>query len=239
VARIRTIKPEFPQSESMGRVSRDARLLFIQIWTICDDAGRTRAASRMLASLLYPYDDDAPKLIDGWLAELEHEGCIVRYQHDGSTYLEIRNWLSHQKIDKPSQSKLPAFDEGSRIVAKPREESSEDLDLDLEGIGIGPADRPEWVSIRSEFPKRVGSHRWPEALKAAQARVTSGATWEQLLAGTRRYAAHVRAIGKEGTEFVLQAKTFFGPGDHYAEAWPVPAAAAAQSPLAKVYGEVL
>jgi hypothetical protein len=26
--RIRMIKPEFPQSEAMGRVSRDARLLY-------------------------------------------------------------------------------------------------------------------------------------------------------------------------------------------------------------------
>jgi hypothetical protein len=59
MARIRTIKPEFPQSESMGRISRDARLLFVQLWCICDDHGRTRAASRMLASLLFPYDDDA------------------------------------------------------------------------------------------------------------------------------------------------------------------------------------
>jgi hypothetical protein len=73
VARIRTIKPEFPQSESMGNVSRDARLLFVLLWTLCDDSGRTRAASRMLASLLYPYDDDAPGLIDGWLGELERE----------------------------------------------------------------------------------------------------------------------------------------------------------------------
>jgi len=126
MARIRSIKPEFPQSESMGRVSRDARLLFIQIWTICDDSGRTRAASRMLASLLFPYDDDAPKLIDGWLGELEREGCIVRYQVDDGTYLEVCNWLNHQKIDKPSRSKIPAFDESSRILANPRERSSLD-----------------------------------------------------------------------------------------------------------------
>jgi hypothetical protein len=127
MARIRTLKPEFPQSESMGRVSRDARLLFILTWTLCDDAGRTRAASRMLASLLYPYDDDAPKKIDGWLAELEREGCIVRYQAEGGTYLQVCNWLNHQKIDKPSASKIPAFDESSRILANPREVSSEDL----------------------------------------------------------------------------------------------------------------
>ena len=123
MARIRTIKPEFPHSESMGMVSRDARLLFIMLWTLADDEGRLRGNSRMLASLLFPYDGDAPKLIDGWLGELEAQSCIVRYLGDGSTYLEIRNWLNHQKIDRPSKSKIPPFDEASRIVANPREPS--------------------------------------------------------------------------------------------------------------------
>lgn len=126
MARIRTIKPEFPQSESMGRVSRDARLLFIQLWTLCDDSGRTRAASRMLASLLYPYDDDAPSLLEDWIAELEREGCVVRYWNDGGTYLQVCNWLNHQKIDKPSKSKIPEFAESSRILSNPREPSSGD-----------------------------------------------------------------------------------------------------------------
>lgn len=123
MARIRSIKPEFPQSESIGHLSRDARLLFIQLWTLVDDSGRARAASRMLASLLYPYDDDAPELIDGWLSELEDEHMVRRYVVDGSTYLEITNWQKHQKIDKPSPSRLPSFDDGSALVESPREPS--------------------------------------------------------------------------------------------------------------------
>jgi hypothetical protein len=110
----------------MGRVSRDARLLFVMLWPICDDHGRTRAASRMLASLLFPYDDDAPGLIDGWLDELEREGCIRRYTANGSTFLEVANWLIHQKIDKPSK---PQFPEPPGSLANPREDSS------LEGKG--------------------------------------------------------------------------------------------------------
>lgn len=133
MARIRTIKPEFPQSESMGRVSRDARLLFIMLWTIVDDSGRTRAASRMLASLLYPYDSDAGTLIEGWLTELVAERCIYRYVVNGQSYLEICNWLDHQKIDKPSKSKFPSFDESSRILANPRERSSGDQGPRTEG----------------------------------------------------------------------------------------------------------
>jgi hypothetical protein len=127
VARIRTIKPEFPQSEGIGKLSRDARLLYVQLWTIADDEGRARAASRMLASLLYPYDDDAKGLIEGWLSELEIADKIRRYEVDGSQYLEIIKWLEHQKIDKPSKSRLPPFYENSRNVSKPREASATDL----------------------------------------------------------------------------------------------------------------
>lgn len=128
MARIRTIKPEFPQSESMGRVSRDARLLFVMLWTISDDLGRARAASRMLASLLFPYDEDAPKLLSQWLAELAREHCIKLYSVDGNSYLQIEKWTTHQKIDKPSASKLPAppitsSRERSRIKTKTLEAS--------------------------------------------------------------------------------------------------------------------
>ena len=145
MARIRTIKPEFPQSESMGRVSRDARLLFVLLWTIADDSGRLRGNSRMLASLLFPYDDDAPKLITKWLDELVKESCIVLYIVDGQSYLQICNWLNHQKIDKPSPSKLPQFDssrEDSRILPVGREGNGRDQGEEGKGKGKGvsPAD---------------------------------------------------------------------------------------------------
>lgn len=109
--RIRSIKPEFWESESLGRVSREARLLFIGLFSCCDDVGRARASSRLLASRLYPYDDDAFKKLPGWISELEKQGCIRLYQVDGEAYLDIPKWQNHQKIDKPSASKLPSFDD--------------------------------------------------------------------------------------------------------------------------------
>lgn len=148
--RIRSIKPEFPQSESMGRVSRDARLLFILLWTVSDDFGRTRAASRMLASLLFPYDDDAPKKIDGWLNELEAERCIERYQVDGSTYLQISKWLNHQRIDHPTASKIPEFREDSRILARDSDGLAPDLDrIGEDRIGNGSKVPSEPMSAAS------------------------------------------------------------------------------------------
>lgn len=129
MGRIRTIKPEFPQSESIGKLSRDARLLFIQLWTLVDDSGRARGASRMLASLLYPYDDDAPALIEGWMGELVTHGFVQRYQVDGTQFIEIDNWRKHQKIDHPAGSKFPGYSiscaSPREDIAKPREPSRE------------------------------------------------------------------------------------------------------------------
>lgn len=158
MARIRTIKPEFPHSESMGRVSRESRLCFILLWTIADDAGRLRGNSRMLASLLYPYDDDAKNKIEGWLGQLSDEGCIDRYEVDGTSYIQVRKWTDHQKIDKPSQSRLPAFDEAPRIIEKGSEASTTvlgprtvDLGMDLGVEGTkkpaqAPFSLPDWIN---------------------------------------------------------------------------------------------
>lgn len=145
MARIRTIKPEFPQSESMGRVSRDARLLFVNLWTICDDHGRTRAHSRMLASLLFPYDEDAGTGVPVWLAELEKEGCIRRYEVDGAQYLQVMQWTKHQKIDRPSKPQFPGIDEAPREESRePRERSSE------EGTKEGTKEGKGSSSLRSD-----------------------------------------------------------------------------------------
>ena len=76
----------------------------------------------MLASLLYPYDDDAKDLIDGWMNELDWATTgIRRYDVDGSAYLEITKWREHQKIDRPTASRLPPNQDA---FSKPREKSS-------------------------------------------------------------------------------------------------------------------
>jgi hypothetical protein len=200
MARIRTVKPEFQNSQSMGRVSRDARLTFIEIWPQCDDAGRIRANSRMLASVLFPYDEDAPQLIDQWLSELEKEDCIVRYRIGNDEYLQVSHW-EHQKIDHPQPSKLPpppakkqrktrlTVREDSRMTG----EASENVRAVSSTVSGPVPDRiSESRALRAEFdekfwpiyPRKVGK---PEAFKAfVKARKT--ADLETILSGVRRYA---------------------------------------------------
>jgi hypothetical protein len=166
MARIRTIKPEFPQSESMGRVSRDSRLLFVMLWTICDDHGRTRAHSRMLASLLFPYDEDAGEGIKVWLQELEEQGCIKLYEVDGAQYLQVVNWTSHQKIDRPSRPLFPGLSDATREGSRgPREGSSGDQGPKDQGTDQGQEEDPPVPPAEAGGKKgKVKKTRAPSAL---------------------------------------------------------------------------
>lgn len=203
MARIRTIKPEFPQSESMGRVSRDARLLFVLLWTIADDSGRLRGNSRMLASLLFPYDDDAPGLIDKWMDELDREHCIDRYEVDGNRYVQIAKWLNHQKIDRPSESKIPPFDESSRVLANDRESSS----LDLRIKDQGSKDR----GAKEQDAQSASAKRAAVLVKHADlvAEGLSEQTAAELLASRKRHRADLTPRAWEGIkrEFALAGLT--------------------------------
>jgi hypothetical protein len=107
MSRARTIKPHFMHSRSMRRVSREARLTFIQLWLVADDAGRLVNHPLMLSRQLYPGDVEALQALPGWLVELEREHCIERYAVDGTDYMRIVNWRRYQKIYHPTPSRLP------------------------------------------------------------------------------------------------------------------------------------
>lgn len=126
MARIRTIKPEFAESESNGRLSRDARLLFILLISHADDYGRFRANPRWLANTLFPFDDDARGLIEAWLDELDGAGKIRLFRVKGDSYGDIPKWAEHQKVDKPGKPRLPTFEQRDNL-REPSRDSREDV----------------------------------------------------------------------------------------------------------------
>lgn len=86
-----------------------------------------------------------------------------------------------------------------------------------------PPEPLELTEVRTIYPKRSGSQPWDRAAKACRARLTDGHTWEQMIAGARRYAEYCRATHKLGTEYVMQAATFYGPECHFLSPWDAPA----------------
>ncbi len=114
MARIRTIKPEIWQDPKIGTLSHGGRLTYIGLITQADDDGRLEYHPRMLRSRLFLWDDDVTDdTVDGWVAEVEATGMIRRYSRNGNTYVDIPNYPKHQKIDKPTPSSIPPFDESS------------------------------------------------------------------------------------------------------------------------------
>lgn len=128
--RIRTLKPDLPQRADLGACSRDARLLFLLLKTLVDDDGRARGGARLLASLLFPYDDPAELRVGAWLAELAAAGLLVTYRAgDGAEYVQLTAFRADERIDHPTASKLPpppadaTPTEPSRTLANLREPS--------------------------------------------------------------------------------------------------------------------
>jgi hypothetical protein len=146
MARARTIKPQFLRSRSMRAVSGMARLTFIHLWLVADDAGRLMAHPLALAHALYPDNAEAIGLLPGWLAELEREHCIERYTVRGLDYLRIVNWHRHQKIYHPTPSRLPARPAGFR---KDSVELQETLGSDSEKPSSDKA-----LTAAAEIPER-------------------------------------------------------------------------------------
>lgn len=104
MARKRMIDPEFWSDEEIGRWSHQARLFYIGLWNFADDEGRFKAHKSLLKSQIFPYD----LKIDIERLKRELTCKIQWYEADGLQYGYIRNFLKYQRIDRPTDSKLPA-----------------------------------------------------------------------------------------------------------------------------------
>lgn len=93
------IKPEFWEDDKIAECSPTARLLFVALWNFADDEGFLENRTKWLKAKCLPYDDvQIEKLLD----ELSRVGRIeIRGE-----IIHIKNFLKHQKIDKPRPSDL-------------------------------------------------------------------------------------------------------------------------------------
>lgn len=144
--RIRSIKPEFWQDQKVSRLPVLARLVYICLWSMADDEGRIEADSETVWHFGFPREsrEDVAKA----LRVLAESSRIVVYRGvNGSDLIAIPRWMIHQKIDKPTRSKIEAPPEVAADSSSPREESSNiressttDRDLD-QGSGSGIKDQ--------------------------------------------------------------------------------------------------
>ncbi|MFD5855614.1 hypothetical protein [Streptomyces chartreusis] len=110
MARIRTIKPEAFVSESLAAVSLTAERTFLGLLTQADDQGRHRDHAAIITGQLWVLrPEHGPADVETDLAQLSDAGLICRYTGpDDKRHLHIVTWHQHQKINRPSMSRLPA-----------------------------------------------------------------------------------------------------------------------------------
>ncbi|MBU3627223.1 hypothetical protein ICN48_13405 [Polynucleobacter sp. JS-Safj-400b-B2] len=138
MARIRSIKPDFWTDEKVVELSAFARLLFIGLWNFADDDGRMVYSPKKIKMQIFPADTvDISELI----GEIAHQELITVYTVSAVAYVQIAHFSKHQKIDKRTPSKLPAYSNGEVAAPESCERSpvsSEDLRVTpTEGKGSG------------------------------------------------------------------------------------------------------
>ena len=112
MARKRMIDPNIWQSEDFSKLSTLGKLVFIGLFSLADDEGRGRSNPVYLKSTLFPYEEGIRSAdIDKTLSEISSNMSVIFYSCDGSSYYSLYNWNIWQKIDRPTESKIPEYDE--------------------------------------------------------------------------------------------------------------------------------
>ena len=96
MARIRTIKPEFFQSEALAALSPHARLLAIALIQLVDSEGRMRWISMQVHAHAFPFEPGLE--IEALTRELEGIGYIVRYEVCGKPFACVPGFTTHQRL---------------------------------------------------------------------------------------------------------------------------------------------
>ena len=112
MARKRMIDPSIWINEDFGTLTNLAKLVYIGLFSMADDEGRGKASPAYIKAVLFPYNDDL-RIADiiKTLSEISSTMSVIFYSCDENMYYTLTSWKTWQKIDKPSKSKIPKFDE--------------------------------------------------------------------------------------------------------------------------------
>jgi hypothetical protein len=218
MARIRTIKPDFWTDGKIIKLSAFARLLYIGMWnfTLCDHGHVADDAFKLKLQIL-PMD---PVSIDELLAEVMAQGCVTRIvSPEGRTYLHVKRFEDHQKIDPRWKTRCPACAQRDSLIPaetpvslpEPQRDSPE-LTLGRDGMGretTTPSARAtpsqDFLTFWAAYPRKVGKQ---DAIKAL-VRARRKASLDEILAGVERLKKEV--AGKD-PNFTPHATTWLNGG---------------------------
>lgn len=143
--------------------------------------------------------------------------CLVtpRFDEHNGQSAKRRAMEAHRKRDDRNVSALDA--DKKRTRGEKRREDKEEGYI----AGAGAEYPPDFETAWAAYPARPGGNK-RDALKAWSARLNTGSSIAEMLAGAQRYKAYVTALKTE-PQFIKQPATFFGPARHFDSEWAVTA----------------
>lgn len=234
MARIRTIKPEFWTNEELAETSEPARLLAIGLLNHSDDEGYFKAHKSLIKAVIFPLTEPSMSIHE-CLKQLSNAGYLRLFiGSDGKEYGKVINFDLHQRVNRPTESKIKKLDSFTECSLKTHgviAEPSPPEGKGKEGKGSGKESSyvpPAGDTYPEEFeeiwqlkPKREGGNPKNHAYGAYKASLKRGATAEEIKAGVIRYKEYCDRKGLTNTDKVQQMRTFFGKSEGFREEWTV------------------
>jgi len=232
MARIRTIKPEFWKHEDLSELPPETHMLAASLLNYADDEGYFNANPKLVQAECSPLREDSTNVRRS-IELLSSIGYIRLFDgSDGKSYGHITTFNTHQRVDRPKPSKIKLLEVSTKDRRKIDDESTQEGNRE-QGTGnregntngsSGKPDKPSLIdqqfeSVWQAYPKREGSNPKNKAKSAFKARIKDGADPALIAQGVSRYRKFCEAKGSIGTEYVMQAQRFFGPGKEYENDW--------------------
>jgi hypothetical protein len=225
MARIRSIKPSFWDSEDVGKCSLRGRLLYIAMWNLADDYGIGDATPIRMLSFAFPNDDLAVSEIPTLCEEIAERFNVVFYTHAGRRYYYIPSWDEHQRTEKkakqrvpypktpgttpaaPETSEAPTSSGGSSDVGSRKKEVGNTSSRDADAQRGTEMFEIFWDTYDKKRGKKAAEQKYRTALKKP------GVTHELLVEAARQYVTWQKSEGKH-PEFTKDPATWLN-GEHW------------------------
>lgn len=225
------------QSEWLAELSPEARLVWVELLCYCKAHGTDGnvkasnvALQRVTGVTRNAVDELVTRAINhGAIIEDGGVWCITgwrTYQGDPTATRRMRRYRQRQQEDTENVTErgVTGVTRNKRLVT-PTETETETVNTTT--VDLWPT-RPKKVGgsylypnpferAWDAYPRRDGSNPKTGAYRAFRARVKSGDDPADLATAAEHYAQHCRSRQIEGTTFVQQAATFWGPSEPWRE----------------------
>lgn len=102
------IDPSIWADDSFGRLSSDAQVMFIGLFSNSDDEGKLPGDPKYLASTIFPYRGMTTPKAQKILSEIEEKmKSVTFYRVESQSLIQFEKFLQYQSINRPTKSKYP------------------------------------------------------------------------------------------------------------------------------------